>query len=156
MTHFTLSSYQYRLRMVVILLAAISPFICILTNGYKPSISSYWDTSLQPLFIITNAATSYYLFSLSNWKISALSLLLLTAFSLTMYPGMHNAIAVIFFISNLYPLFKSNKFRWCFWIYITALIALPFSMTISEIIAIDSLCIYHVLLLNKAYRITRE
>jgi hypothetical protein len=156
MIHFTLSAYQYRLRMVVIILAAISPFICILIHGYKPSISSYWDTSLQPLFIITNAATSYYLFSLKNWKLSALMLLLLTAFSLTLYPGMHNVIAVIFFIANLYPLFKSNKFRWCFWIYTTALIALPFSMTISEIIAIDSLCIYHVMLLNKAYHITKE
>ena len=156
MNHFTLSTYQYRLRMVVIIIAAIFPFICILTYGYKPSISRYWETDIQPIFIITNAATSYYLFSLDKWKKSALLLLLLTSFSLTLYPDMHNILATIFFIINLRPLFKSNKFKWCAWVYTTALFVLPFSMTISEIIAIDTLCIYHILLLNRAYNISKS
>ena len=150
MKHVKIGKYQYLLRIAVILLATISPFICLIYYGYLPSLSSYWDTNLQPLFIIANAATSYYLYSIKDWKISALMLLLLTSFSLTLFPQVHNILAVAFFIINVYPLVKTNHFKWCIWPYLGSLVVLPWSMTISEIIAIDTLCVYHMLLLIKA------
>ena len=156
MNHIKLGKYQYLLRMVVIILAAVSPFICLIYYGYLPSISSYWNTDLQPLFIIANAATSYYLYSIRDWKLSALLLLLLTSFSITLFPTIHNILAVVFFITNLYPLIKTNHFKWCIWLYLSSLIILPFSMTISEIIAIDTLCVYHMLLLIKAARLSNS
>jgi len=154
MKHITIEKYQYLLRIVVIILAAIFPFICLISHGYLPSLSSYWNTELQPLFIIANAATAYYLYSLPKWRMSALMLLMLTSFSLTLFPGMHNILAVLFFIINVYPLVKTNHFRWCISIYLVSLLALPFSMMIAEIIAIDTLCLYHLLFLNKAYSLS--
>lgn len=151
-----LEKYQYFLKMAVIILAAIYPFICILSYGYLPSISSYWNTDLQPLFIITNSATSYYLYSITNWKMSALILLLLTSFSFTLFPNVHNILAIVFFIVNMYPLIKTNHCMRCIWVYLMALVVLPFSMTFAEIIAIDSLCIYHLLLLVKVVRLSNS
>ncbi len=148
-----LGKYQYFLRVAVIILAAIFPFICLLSYGYLPSISSYWNTDLQPLFIIANAATSYYLYSIKDWKMSALMLLLLTSFSLTLFPIVHNILAIVFFIVNVYPLTKTNHFKWCIALYLTSLIVLPWSMTFAEIIAIEVLCLYHLLVLIKANRL---
>jgi len=156
MKHVNLGKYQYLLRIAVIILAAVSPFICLMYYGYLPSISSYWNTDLQPLFIIANAATSYYLYSIRDWKMSALMLLLLTSFSLTLFPAVHNILAITFFIVNVYPLVKTNHFKWCIWPYLASLVVLPFSMTVSEIIAIDSLCVYHMLLLIKAANISNS
>jgi len=154
--HVNLGKYQILLRIVVILLAAISPFICLLYYGYLPSLSGYWDTNLQPLFIIANAATSYYLYSIKDWKISAFMLLLLTSFSLTLFPQVHNILAICFFIVNVYPLVKTNHFKWCIWPYLASLSVLPWSMTIAEIIAIDTLCVYHMLVLLKAASISNS
>jgi len=145
-----LGKYQYFLRVAVVILAAISPFICLLSYGYLPSISSYWDTDLQPLFIIANAATSYYLYSVKDWKMSALMLLLLTSFSLTLFPIVHNILAIIFFIVNVYPLTQTHHFKWCIALYLTSLVVLPWSTTFAEIIAIEVLCLYHLLVLIKA------
>jgi hypothetical protein len=135
--------------MAVIALAVISPFICLSLYGYLPSISSYWRTGLQPLFIIANATTSYYLYSVKRWRIPALFLLLLTSFSVELYPTFHNILAVGFFISNIIPLLKTNRFKWTIYPYASSLLILPFSMTFAEIIAIISLCIYHALILKR-------
>lgn len=144
-----ISKFEYLTRVAVILLATISPFICILIYGYLPSISSYWNTDLQPLFIIANAVTSYYLYSIKQWRIPALLLLTLTSFSVELYPNFHNIAAIFFFISNIRPLAMSSNFKWCIYPYMSALVILPFSMTFAEIIAILSLCVYHLLLLRK-------
>lgn len=145
---------EYLIRVAVIILAMVSPFICLLTYGYKPSISSYWETDIQPLFILTNAATSYYLYSIKRWRISALLLLMLTSFSVELYPNVHNAIAIFFFISNIRPILISSHFKWCIYPYGSSLLVLPISMTYSEIIAIISLCLYHLLIISKIRKIT--
>jgi hypothetical protein len=143
--------YEYYIRIAVIIFAAITPFLCILSHGYLPSLSSYWKTDLQPLFIIANAATSYYLYSVKIWRPSALLLLLLTAFSVELFPLTHNFLAVIFFFMNIYPLYKRRFFKWTIWIYFSSLLVLPFSMIFAEIIAINAICLHHLLLLNKVY-----
>lgn len=152
---FTIEKKDYYLRLGVIMLAVISPFICLIVHGYEPSISSYWRTNLQPLFILANAATSYYLYSIKDWKYSAYGLLLLTAFSVELYPAIHNFIAILFFLANIIPLTRTNHFKWCIYPYLSSLVVLPFSMTYSEIIAILSLCLYHYLMLRKAYNISQ-
>jgi hypothetical protein len=153
--HLEIRAFEYNSRVAAILLAAISPFICLIAYGYLPSLSSYWNTDLQPLFIIANAITSYYLYSIKPWRMPALMLLFLTAFSVELFPMVHNALAVGFFIMNLYPLYNTNHFKWCIYIYLLSLLVLPWSMTFAEIISIGALCIYHYLLLRKVYKLNK-
>lgn len=153
----TISTREYYLRLGVIFIAFFTPILFLITQGYLPSISSYWRTPMQPLFIIANASTSYYFFaSHSTWRIPALCLLLLTAFSIDSYLHVHNIIAILFFLSCLIPLYKTNHFKWFFWVYASSILLLPISMTLSEFVAISVLCLYHGLILNKVYRIKKK
>lgn len=151
-------TYDFMSRILVVFLAVLAPLICIGVYGELDSVSAYWRTDLQPLFIITNAATSFYFYSNKNkmWRFSALMLLLLTAFSVELYGTFHNIIAVLFFISNLYPLYKSNHFKWVLWIYLSSLVIFAFSMLYAEIVAIDALCIFHVLKLIRLQMLQKE
>jgi len=151
-----LSKKEFQVRAAVIALAFLTPIICLMGYGYMPSLSTYWKTEMQPIFIIANATTSYYLFSMTQWRIPAIFLLLLTAFSVDMYGPLHNALAIIFFVVTLWPLFMSNHFKWIKWVYLSSLLALPWSMLVSEMIAITTLCVYNALLLRKTYSILKQ
>jgi hypothetical protein len=148
-----LSKHEYYLRFLVILFAALSPLICLFSYGYMPSLSQYWDTPMQPLFIIANAATSYYLIGLKNWRLSSILLILLTAFSVEYYNDLHNILAVLFFIATIFPLVKINNFKFCLKIYLSSILLVPFSMFFAEFVAIFAMCIYHILSLNKLRKI---
>lgn len=145
-----LTDTSYLARMGALALGMLSPIIMVLWIGYLPSISSYWSTNAQPLFIMANAITSYYLFSIEGWRASSFMLLLLTAFSIDLFPMSHNIMAVAFFIMNVIPLYKAKRYGYLLIPYIGSLILLPFSMTVAEILAIDVLCIHHGLRLNAA------
>lgn len=94
-------------RCIALVVALAQPIIILLYNGVDTiSISSMWGTDLQPLFILTNAMTSYFFFQTKHWIIPSVFLLLLTAFSVNMYPILHNILAVSFFLSVFYPLYK--------------------------------------------------
>jgi len=152
-----ISKAEYYLRLAVILLALITPIFFLASEGYLPSISSYWRTPVQPLFIITNAATSYYFFGSHNtWKIPAVFLLLLTAFSVDSYPMIHNIVAVLFFLSCLIPLYKTHHYQEFFWIYMSSVVFMPLSMTLGESLAIAVLCVYHALMLHKIYSVQKK
>jgi hypothetical protein len=138
--------------MFVIILAAITPLILFLTQGYLPSISSYWETPMQPIFIITNASTSYHLYGIRNWRLSAFLLLFLTAFSVTDFALIHNIVAVFFFIICIYPLYVSRYYKWIVWTYIASLPVMIYSMFLGESLAVISLCLYHALILVKIKR----
>jgi hypothetical protein len=146
-----ISRLGFTLRLLVIFFACVTPIICITFEGYLGSLSSYWETDLQPLFILANATTSYYLFGLPKWRVSACFLLLLTAFSVENYRVVHDVLAIIFFISNLYPLYKTHHFRSIFWIYLSSLLIMPFDMLLAEIVAIWTLCLYHGLVLRRVF-----
>ena len=151
-----LEEKDFSLRMMVVIFAAISPFILIFSHGVERSLSAYWNTDLQPIFIITNFTTAYYFFTLKNWWLSALLLILLTAFSVSLYGDLHDILAVMFFLSNLYPLYKTNHYRWIIIGYLTALPILPlFGMLWAEIVAIEFLCLYQLLILRKLYILDR-
>ena len=87
---FKIKEKDYVIRMAVILSALLAPYFCIFFAGFQQSLSAYWNTDMQPVFIFANAATSYYLFSIPNWRTSALCLLLVTAFSVDAYELTHN------------------------------------------------------------------
>jgi hypothetical protein len=147
-----LRGFEFHIRLFVILLAAIMPLVLFLSQGHMFSISTYWETDMQPLFIITNAATSYYLYGIKRWRLSALFLLLLTAFSVSLFPNVHNFLAVLFFVVSLFPLYTTKLFRFCFWAYLVALPVMFFDMMIGESIAVFFLCLHHFLILMKLQR----
>ena len=145
--------YDFYLKLVVILISILQPFILLFTCGKLWSISSYWETPMQPLFIVVNAATSYYFFSTDKWLIPSVFLLLLTAFSIEMYPIIHNILAGMFFISCCYPLLSLKRFRFFGIIYLLSLVIFYFfGMLWFEIYCVLILGSYHLsILLYKNY-----
>lgn len=141
--------FDFHIKMFVIILAAITPLILFLTQGYLPSISSYWETPMQPLFIIVNASTSYYLYGIKNWKFPAFFMLMLTAFSVTDFMIFHNIVAGLFFISCLVALHVSRHLRFIFWIYFASLPVMIYDLLLGESFAVTSLCLYHAIVLIK-------
>jgi len=105
-----IKKYDLQLKIFVIIITILQPFLLILTQGLKESISSYWETPLQPLFIFINATTSYYLFSTPKWRTPSVFLLLLTAFSVTQFKLIHNVFAGCFFLSCLISLLLVKRF----------------------------------------------
>lgn len=132
-------------KMSTIILALLSPIIYIIFIGFKGSISSYWTTDLQPLFIFTNAVTSYYLFDNPKWRISSSLLLLLTAFSVEGYLFIHNILALSFFISSFVLIFLDKRY----WYFVIPYICSLFwyrdldNMLVTEIISVYVICLYH-------------
>ena len=127
----------------VMTLSMVSPFIYMGVSGYQVSISSYWETSMQPLFIFVNASTSYYLFSIKNWWIPAFFLMLLTSFSVTNFFIVHNIFAIAFFFFCGISILKS-KIKIYIFPYILSLIPLFFGSLIwAEIMGILTVCLFH-------------
>jgi hypothetical protein len=121
----------------------VSPFIYMGVSGHQVSISSYWETSMQPLFIFVNASTSYYLFSIKNWWIPAFFLMLLTSFSVTNFFIVHNIFAISFFFFCGVSILKS-KIKIYIFPYILSLIPLFFGSLIwAEVMGILTVCLFH-------------
>lgn len=102
-------------KLITILLALSLPIITVSVFGWNfKSYSKLWGTELEFLFIICNATTSFYLYQTPKWKIPAMFLLLLTAFSTEIYSTTHNVFAVLFFISCIYPLWGRKLFLYSY------------------------------------------
>tara|TARA_R110000803_G_scaffold188606_1_gene251069 strand:+ start:1519 stop:1992 length:474 start_codon:yes stop_codon:yes gene_type:complete len=151
-----MSKLELSLRTLAIAMAIIVPIICISTQGLLRSYSQYWETPMQPFFIISNVVTAYYFFEYDRWKPSACLLLLLTAFSVSSYGTIHNVLAVLFFVSSFIALLKSNHYSWAVIPYTVALILLFFNMMLAETLAISVLALYHGLILYKIKRINKQ
>jgi hypothetical protein len=144
-------------RLLVIILAIAQPLIIFFTLGDVSSISSVWLSYLQPLFIITNAVTSYFLFSTKNWFLPSLFLLLLTAFSVDFSLVLHNIFAVLFFIVSLYSLYGIRRLRWYIIPYIlSGVILLSFGVFWAEVWAILVICLYHLHSMYISYYINKK
>ena len=144
---------NFIIRLFVIIVAMLAPFIYIISFGILPSLSSYYETPMQPMFIIVNASTSYFLFSIERWRISAILLLFLTAFSLENYPDTHNFFAVFFFLMNIHSLSISKRTHIPMLIYLCSLFFIFNGILYAEIFAISVLCITHLWLLICTWRI---
>ena len=143
---------KFFIRIFVILLSTASPAILMNTQGILDSISSYWNTPMQPFIILINVACSVLLYKIRIWRAPSFFLFMLTAFSIESYYNVHNIMGILFLATSFYSLFISNKFKYCMWFFIGSLIIMPFSLLTGEIIAIVSLCLYHLLLVNQVYK----
>jgi hypothetical protein len=143
-----IKKYQFWIKLAVIIMSVLQPFILIMNQGYLWSISSYWKTSLQPLFILVNAGTSYFFFSTEKWIVPAIFLLLLTAFSVEEYKLVHNIFAALFFISCTIPLLQIKRFQFFGYIYLFSLVVFwVYGMLIFEIYCVLILGLYHLTIL---------
>ena len=147
---------DYYLRLCIVVFTAIFPFVCLFLVGYRSSLSSYWNTPIQPFLILINAASSHHLITLKNWRISSVLLVLLTAFSVEQYGLAHNIFAVLFFIACAISIWKTNRFKFFFWIYLGSLLILPFSIFYAEVVAICTMCAFHLVTLRKVYNIQKQ
>ena len=145
---------NFFIKITIIFLSFTTPFIMLLTCGKMPSISSYWNTPLQPLFILSNALTTYVFMDLPKWRLSGIFLFLLTIFSLEYYSDFHDNLALLFFVVNLYPLYSLQRYRLVIIPYLLSCIWLP-DLFWFEVHAITVLCIYHLNLLIKVRNITK-
>ena len=132
-------------KLVVVIFSILSPLVMV-SYSVLPSLSTYWSTPLQPLFIVSNILTSLLLFNIPKWKLSAIFLFLLTCFSVEYYGPLHNIFAVSFFIVNLYPLYSIKKYKSMLLIYLMCIIWTP-NLLLIELHAIIILCVYHLLVL---------
>ena len=138
---------EFITRLTAIIFVTISPFIMVAVHGSEYSLSAYWTTPFQPMFILSNAITSYFFFSTPSWKLPGIFLMLLTGFSVAQYPIIHDVLAVSFFISCAIVLYKSHHFNYYLYIYIAMVFIIPFTMLWGEIFGIIILCAYHARLL---------
>jgi hypothetical protein len=136
---------QNIIKIIVIFISLIYPFILWSIEGELNSLSQYWNTSLQPLFILANVMTAYFFFTLDDWKISSVLLVLVTSFSVKLYPNIHNLVAVLFFISCLFPIYKSKRYKFYFYLYmVSPIIGIFWGLLYLEIYSIIVLCSYHL------------
>jgi hypothetical protein len=146
------------IKIFVIVMAIAQPMIILLVCGEDiKSISSSWQTNLQPLFIITNAITSYLFFDIPKWKIPAFLLLTLTAFSVDFTPIFHNIVATLFFLSCIYPLTIINRLKYYVYIYLFSLVIwLKFRLFWFEVWGIYTLCCYHLHFIWHKYKVLKR
>ena len=137
--------FDVLVRILVVIMALMQPIVILLVCGELVSFSSAWQTELQPLFILTNATTSYLLYSVNKWKIPALFLLFLTAFSVDFTPVFHNVLATFFFVSCLRSLYSIKRFRHYMWLFVATTPLLPlYGLFWFEFASVWVLCFYHL------------
>lgn len=144
------------MKFIPVIIAFIFPFLLIYMFGEVKSVSAYWNTPGQPIFILMNAITSYFLFSTNNWKIPAFLLLLVTAFSVTLYPIMHNIFAIGFFIASAIAMYHLHRFRFYLIPYFIFGIWAIFHLLYGEMGAILTICIYHAHVLVYINKLKKE
>ena len=70
MSNWVISFYKkyldHFIKIIVILISVIYPFILLSVEGELKSLSQYWNTSLQPLFIVANVMTAYIFLSIGK------------------------------------------------------------------------------------------
>jgi|TARA_R110000803_G_scaffold92060_2_gene159580 hypothetical protein len=142
-------------KIMVIIISMISPLIMVIYDPEIPSLSSYWKTPLQPLFLISNLLTSLMFITIPKWKLSGVLLLILTCFSVEYYGTIHNIFATTFFIVNTYALYSIKKYRLMIPLYLVCLMWSPNLLWI-EIHAIFILCLYHLLVLIDYNKILKK
>lgn len=151
---FYFMNFNVAIRVGAILLAMLQPIIILLVCGEIISFSASWNTVLQPLYIITNSITSYFLFSVNRWKLPALLLLILTAFSVQYSPNFHDSVAVLFFVSCIPGLYAINRLRHYLWLFLTSIpILLSFGLFWFETCAVWVLCFYHLNLMFETIKV---
>lgn len=144
------------MKIIVICIAMISPIIFVLGHGFERSISAYWNTEFRPLFIVTNALTSYFLFTMIRWRISGIAMMLLTAFAVDQYLVMHNIFAGVFFVWTFFILLFDKRFAFYSLIYLCCGIISIFWILLGEILVVETIVAYHLHSLIYTIRIKKR
>jgi hypothetical protein len=148
-----MNSKGYIWQIVVIIFSMIYPFLCILLAGLNHSLSSYWSTSAEPIFIFSNIMVAYFFYQTQHWKIPAIFLILLTSFNNILYPDIHYVFAILFFIASFIALFNSKRYVWIKILYVIGSVFMIKSLLLGEIICIMAIGLYHTLILNKLHNL---
>ena len=135
---------EFHVKIFAVFFALITPFVMITSGDILGSISQYWDTRYQPLFIISNVICSYFFFSLKNWKIPSLFLLLITAFNHYQFNILHNIFAVSFYFACLHSLYQNKRFTIYRSLFMFSMVLYPYSILLGEISSIVILCSHHL------------
>ena len=147
----------FYLRIFIIILALIQCPLLMGLEGIKESLSSYWNTQFQPLFLLINFTTCYFLISIPKWRFQSICLLLLTIFPVFNFPTVHNLMALSFFLSSFYPLSTDSRFSFYSIPYLFAIPLALHSLLYGEILAITILCCYHAnVLCYKQYLLNKH
>lgn len=136
---------EFYFKLALLICTALCPIVCYLLVGYQDSYSKYFLTNAQPIFIISNVVTAYYLHKIKDWEIPALLIILVLTFSVDKYPIVHNVLAVLFFIKCLIIIYEKSRYRNIIYFYLMSLILLPISLFYVEVVLIYILCIYHAI-----------
>ncbi len=141
-------------RIFIVILGFSQPIIILMVCGHIESISSSWETCLQPLFIFVNALTSYFFFDAHRWRLPSIFLLGLTAFSVSYSLMLHNILAILFYLSCLYPIYKLRRYRWYMYLFLgSILVGLKFGLFWGEVFGIYILTAYHINVVVHMFRL---
>lgn len=143
-------------RIFTILLGITFPLIMISVFPGTKSLSSFWNTSMVPLFILMNIVTASFFFTLDNWRLPAILLVLTTAFPYTYYNSIHNILATMFFLTSSYAMIISNRYNWLTILLIPAVLMSFINVFWAEVIAIDTISLFHGLVLWKREKINKQ
>lgn len=147
---------DFLLRGGLILLGLIYPCIMYHWIGPLPSISEYFMTPAQPIFLLINAGTSFYFVTTRNWRIPGILLLALSCFSLDFYPVAHTIIAALFFLWSLFAVLAGKRYRFLSIGMLLSAYGLYHSIFLAEVLAVFFICIYHFLILYDMYELYRK
>ena len=151
-----LTPIGFLLRGGLILLGLIYPCIIYHWIGPLPSISEYFMTPAQPIFLLINAGTSFYFVTTKNWRIPGILLLMLSCFSLDFYSTFHTVIAALFFLWSLAAVIVGKRYRFLSICMFLSTFGLFHSIFLAEVLAIFFICMYHFLILYDMYEIYRK
>lgn len=147
---------DFLLRAGLILLGLIYPCIMCRWIGPLPSISEYFMTAAQPIFLLINAGTSFYFVTTHNWRIPGVLLLALSCFSLEYYPTAHTIMAALFFLWSIAATLAGKRYRFLAIGMILSGFGLFHSIFLAEVLAIFFICMYHSLILYDLYELYRK
>ena len=151
-----LTPLGFLLRGGLILLGLIYPCIIYHWIGPLPSISEYFMTPAQPIFLLINAGTSFYFVTTKNWRIPGILLLALSCFSLDFYPTFHTVVAALFFVWSMFSIATGKRYSIISVGVLLSALGLYHSLFFAEVLAIFFICMYHFLILYDIYELQRK
>lgn len=141
------------LKISLVFLGLIYPLIMLLWVGPLDSISAYFNTPAQVLFLLINAGTSFYFVNTKGWILPGILLLLLSCFSVEFHLLLHNIFAVLFFIVSTVTIFKSKRYSFLWISTLLSSLGLFHSIFLAEYLAIMNICLFHGLILRDLIKI---
>lgn len=143
---------QFILKFGLAALGMIYPLVMWWWIGPQSSISMYFLTQAQFLFLLFNAGTSFYFTNTKNWVLSGVLLLLLSCFSVQYFTWIHNIFAILFFVSSLISILRSKRYKMLSLGLIFSLFGLFHSIFLAEYVAVVFISLYHILILKDLFK----